>query len=114
MRKDLIMILGIGVPVGIFMILIGGGGILKKKLEKGERMIFNMDCKLIDIQMKLGESYKKIHQMKTNHLNNWLKEHGKNIQYLHLLDKVTISEKSFDKIQKIIKDNMPKNGVWTF
>jgi micrococcal nuclease len=26
MRKDLIMILGIGIPVGIFMILIGGGG----------------------------------------------------------------------------------------
>jgi len=26
LRKDIVMIVGIGIPVGIFMILIGGGG----------------------------------------------------------------------------------------
>jgi len=68
-----------------------------------ERMIFDIDSKIIQVYQRLGESAKRIMEMSTNHLNHYMKENQKPERYMMLFDKLSVSDKAKQKIEKIIK-----------
>lgn len=70
-----------------------------------EKMILDIDSKIINIRMKLGESFKRIEQGKIDHINDYLKSKGDEDRYLNFFDKVSVSRKAHEKISKIMKDD---------
>lgn len=76
-----------------------------------EKMIFDIDCKIVNIQIKLADSTKRTHKLAIDYVNNWLKENGKNNRYLNYFDTISVSEKAKEKISKIIKEVRKKIGV---
>ena len=76
-----------------------------------EKMIFDIDCKIINTQIKLADSMKRIQKHGIDHLNKWLKDNGKDQRYITLLDTISMSEKAHQRISKIIKDDRIKTGL---
>ena len=76
-----------------------------------EKMIFDIDCKIINTQMKLTDSVKRIHDIKIDYLNTWLKKNGKDIRFMTLFDEISVSDKAYQKIYKIIKEDRIKTGI---
>ena len=74
-----------------------------------EKMIFDIDCKIVNIQMNLANSMKRTHQLATHFLNKWLKDNGKDNRFLNFFD--TVSEKSKARILEIIKEDRKKNRI---
>ena len=68
MRKDLVMILGIGIPTAIFMILIGGGGHSVFEFEKEYGRI-NMNPELSECEVLTNQMIKARNVMKQYALN---------------------------------------------
>jgi len=75
-----------------------------------EKMIFDIDCKIINIQIKLADSMKRIHRLGVEIANDWLKDNGKDNRYLTYFDTISVSEKAQQRISKIIKDDRIKTG----
>jgi len=73
-----------------------------------ERMIFDIDSKIMQIYQKLGESSRRIMDMTTDHLNRYMKDNKKPERYMMMFDKFSVSEKAKEKIEKIIKDDKSK------
>jgi len=76
-----------------------------------ERMIFDIDCKIINTHIKLSNSMKRIHKRGIEYLNNWLKENGKDQRYMTYFDRISISKKAQQRISKIIKEDRIKTGI---
>ena len=76
-----------------------------------EKMIFDIECKIININMKLADSAKRIQKIKIDHLNNYLKTKGERTRYMSVFDKITVSEKAYEKISKIMRDDRNKAGL---
>ena len=76
-----------------------------------EKMIFDMDSKIINTQIKLANSEKRVHDEYTDKLNKWLKENGKNNRFLTYFDLISIFDKSLDKILKIMTEDKKKIGI---
>jgi hypothetical protein len=76
-----------------------------------EKMIFDIDAKIINTHMNLANSMKHIHKLGTTYLNDWLKDNGRDDRYLTLFDTVSVSEKAKEKISKIIKEDRKKTRV---
>lgn len=70
-----------------------------------EKIIFDIDCKIINTEMRLADSMKRINNKNTEYLNKWLKDNGKDERYLTLFDEMSVSEKAYQKISKIIKED---------
>ncbi len=76
-----------------------------------EKMIFDIDCKIINTHMKLANSMKRIQKLGVGYLNDWLKDNGKDNRYLTFFDTIAVSEKAKQRISKIIKDDRIKTGI---
>jgi len=76
-----------------------------------EKMIFDIDCKIINIEIKLADSTARIQKEGIAYLNNWLKKNGKDNQYMTYFDTISVSEKAKQKIYKIIKEDRIKPGI---
>ena len=74
-----------------------------------EKMIFDIDCKLVNTQMNLANSMKRTHQLVTHFLNKWSKENGKDNRFQKFFD--TVSEKSKARLLEIIKEDRKKNRI---
>ena len=74
-------------------------------------MILDIDCKIINTQMKLADSMKRIHKLGIGYLNDYLKENGKDDRRMTYLDTISVSEKAQQKISKIIKEDRIKTGI---
>jgi len=74
-------------------------------------MIFDIDCKIINTQIKLADSIKRITKQGTDYLNDWLKENRKDHRYLTWFDTISVSKKAQHRISKIIKEDRIKTGV---
>ena len=72
-----------------------------------EKMIFDIDCKIINTHIKLANSLKRIHKLGIGYLNDYLKDN----RYMTYLDRISVSEKAQQKISKIIKEDRPKTGI---
>ena len=74
-------------------------------------MILDIDCKIINTQIKLADSMKRIHKLGIGYLNDYLKENGKDDRRMTYLDTISVSEKAQQKISKIIKEDRIKTGI---
>ena len=70
-----------------------------------ERMICDIDTKIIQIYQKLAESTRRISDLSTQGLNEHLKSEKKGVQYLTMLDTMSVSEKAKSQINKIINED---------
>ncbi|MCE2506240.1 MAG: hypothetical protein J4F36_07200 [Nitrosopumilaceae archaeon] len=75
-----------------------------------ERMIFDIDSKILNTQLKLESSVMRIHKLGIEHLNNWLKKNKKDERYITYFDIMSVSEKAKQRISKIIKEDRKKTG----
>ena len=57
-----------------------------------EKMIFDIDCKIINTQMKLADSMKRIHKLSIGFINDWLKKNGKDNRLMNFFDTISVSE----------------------
>jgi len=76
-----------------------------------EKMIFDIDCKIINTHIKLTSSIQRIQKLGIDNLNNWLKDNGKDQRFMTFFDKISVSEKAKQRISKIIKDDRVKTGI---
>jgi hypothetical protein len=93
---------------------------LRESLEKAEnfqqrhaieKMIFDIDVKIVHIQMNLANSMKRTHKLGITFLNNWLKDNGKDNRYLTYFDIISVSEKANEEISKIIEEDKKKTRI---
>jgi hypothetical protein len=70
-----------------------------------ERMIYDIDCKILYTHIRSAESEGRMRDYATKSLNEWLKDNNKTIRYLTLFDKLSVSEKAYERINKIIKED---------
>ena len=70
-----------------------------------ERLIFDIDSKLINIRIKISESNYHIHELATKWLNNFSKNHGQPSRYYDFFDTAQVSIETRRKIKKLIKDD---------
>ncbi len=76
-----------------------------------EKIIFDIECKIVSINMKLADSTKRIQNLKVGYLNDYLKIKGKELRYLSLFDKIAVSKKAHEKISKIMKNDRNKDRL---
>ena len=76
-----------------------------------ERMIFDIDSKILNTQLRLESSVKRIHKLGIDHLNDWLKKNKSSDRYMTYFDTISVSEKAKQRISKIIKEDKKKPGV---
>jgi len=76
-----------------------------------EKMIFDIDCKIINTHIKLADSTKRIHEQGIEYANMWLKENGKDARYMTYFDILSVSKKAKQRISKIIKEDKIKTGI---
>jgi len=81
--------------------------VLKDKLSI-EKLIFELDSKILQTNLKLMESVKKVNDLSTEKINDWLKKQNRTERYMTLYDMYSVSEKSFQRIQKIINEDREK------
>lgn len=70
-----------------------------------ERMMYDIDCKILHTYTRVAESEKRIHNISIEKLNKWMKDNNKTERYMTLFDKITVSEKAYERINKIIKED---------
>ena len=70
-----------------------------------ERLMFDIDSKISYTHSKLCESKQRITDLSTERLNEWLKDNKKTERYLTLFDKILVSDKGYEKINRIINED---------
>jgi len=94
---------------------------LREQLDKAEslqeknvieRLMFDVNSKIININHRLAESTMKIMDSATNRLNDWLEKDGQKTRYLTLFDKIKVSSKAYDEISKIIDEDQKKGDYF--
>jgi len=87
---------------------------LRERLDKTEsfeqklaldRLIFDIDSKILHTHHRLTESERRVSDMSIEQLNSWMKENGRKERYMTLFDKLSVSEKAKEKINKIIDED---------
>ena len=69
-----------------------------------ERLIFDIDSKIMQIRLKIYESSVRIQELATKWLNEWMKKNKKAERYMTWFDVIKVSGKARDRINKIIKE----------
>ncbi len=70
-----------------------------------ERMILDIDSKVLQVYQKLGESTKRVMDAVTENLNHEMKKQKKDTRYMLLFDKIAVSESAKEKIEQIIQED---------
>ena len=70
-----------------------------------ERMILDVDSKILHTHIRLAESTKRTMKVSTNRLNSWLKKNNKTDRYMTLSDKISVSQRAREMIDKIIDED---------
>ena len=74
-----------------------------------ERMILDIDSKVLQVYQKLGESTKRVMDAVTENLNHEMKKQKKDARYMLLFDKIVVSESAKEKIEQIIREDKASN-----
>ena len=70
-----------------------------------ERLIFDINSKILHAHQKLGESYIRISKMGVKYVNDLLKKERRDERVLSYFDTQSVSQKAQEKIQKIIDED---------
>ncbi len=76
-----------------------------------ERMLIDLDNKIIQIRMKLIDSTVRHYENDEAQLNEWLENHGEKKKVFSLGRFLNVSEKNYEKIVKILKQER-NLGKW--
>jgi len=76
-----------------------------------EKMIYEIDCKISTIFQRLSESTIRNYDSTINSLNKHLESKNQKERYLTFHDKISVSEKAYQKIEKIMFDD--QNDLWS-
>jgi hypothetical protein len=74
-----------------------------------ERLIVDIDSKVLQIYQKLGESTKRVMDAVTINLNHEMKKQKKDTRYMLLFDKIAVSERAKERIEQIIREDKASN-----
>ena len=70
-----------------------------------EKMILDIDSKIINAYTKMGNTELRIHRQKVDYLNTHMEKKKNQERYISLFDTKTVSEKAQQRIDKIIKED---------
>ena len=70
-----------------------------------ERLIFDIDSKIIHTRIRMSESDYQVHEKATKWLNEFMKKNLMKGRYLTIFDTISVSEKACKRIKKIIKED---------
>lgn len=70
-----------------------------------ERLILEIDSKILNTHNKLINSTRHLLDFSTEKMNDLMKENKKDTRFLTLFDRISVSEKAQEKINKIIKQD---------
>jgi len=70
-----------------------------------ERLIYDIDSKIVYTLHRLAESQKRMMDYSTDRINDWYKDNGKNKRCMNFFDRVTVSKIAKEKIDKIFKED---------
>jgi len=70
-----------------------------------ERLIFDIDSKILHTYHKLTDSSVRVMNYSTNILNTWMKQNKSEKRYMTMHDKFSVSEKAKARINKIINED---------
>jgi len=69
-----------------------------------ERLAFDIESKILQIQLKMNASAEKAHTLATKWLNGWMKKNNLKDRYISYGDTVSVSGKTYEKIRRLLKD----------
>lgn len=75
-----------------------------------ERMILEIDLKMTHIHQRINDSERRLHDFGISYLNEYLKYSKKSDRFLPRFVQYRVSKTSYDKINKIIKDD--EKNLW--
>lgn len=81
---------------------------LSEKLSL-KRMMFDINSKVLQIYKKLGESTRRIMNLSANYLNRYMEDNKKSERYMLFSDRISVSYKAKEKIERIIKEDKSKS-----
>jgi len=67
-----------------------------------ERLLFEIDAKLIYVRIKMSESHYRVHQLASSWLNRYSKNHQQTSRYFAQFDVTRVSARTQKKIKKLI------------
>ena len=70
-----------------------------------EKMIFDVESKIGQIELKLLDSKERVHVLATEWLNEWMKKNNQQERYISYGDMMRVPSKTFGKISSLIKNN---------
>ncbi len=70
-----------------------------------ERLILEIDSKILNTHYKITNSTRNLLDYSTGRINDWMKENKKDYRFLTMSDKLSVSVKAIEKINKIIKQD---------
>jgi len=73
-----------------------------------ERLIHDLDSKILNTYQRLEESSIRTHRLATNWINNYMKKQKKDTRYITYHDLISASEKSYERINRIINEDRNK------
>ncbi|MCH7648372.1 MAG: hypothetical protein IIA83_07185 [Thaumarchaeota archaeon] len=77
-----------------------------------ERLILEIDSRILNTHYKLANSTRNLIDYSTEIVNNWMKEKKMDKRFLTMFDMISVSEKAFEKIEKIItQDRLGSRSV---
>ena len=76
-----------------------------------ERLVYEIDCKIVHIRQKIADSSAKNYEYGISFLNEYLKSKNENKRFLTFYDKIKVSDPAKKKIDTIIKED--KKNLWS-
>jgi len=70
-----------------------------------ERLIYDVDSKVLHTYLKFGESRYRVHKMATEWVNDYMKKNDKSERYLTFFDTISVSDKAHQRIRRIINED---------
>lgn len=77
-----------------------------------ERLMLDVNSKFINTNLRLAESTIKIMDSATRRLNHWLEDDRSKMRYMTLFDRIRVSEKAQEKIERIISEDQKKGDYY--
>lgn len=75
-----------------------------------ERLILDIDYKILHTYQKISESVCRVHTLATNWLNNQMKKDKKDERYMTFFDTISVSKKAEQRIKQIINEDRSKGN----
>ena len=70
-----------------------------------ERLLLDICSKNIYANHRIAESYRRVIDLTTKSLNDWMKDNRKDTRYISMHDKQKVSSRAHKKIERIIKED---------